>query len=196
MSYRSYLATMDKEVVAELKGKTLGQFVSDYMNGDADKYFPVDKLPTLKEVFELGKYVEKEFLDPMKGENPTPLFENADLNGKYEEEAIHIVGKEGLIALINAYRKRVIESYKNTLVPSAMYESESGKAETPEEKMKNFVENRIYYWDNEYVDYLNLDDSNPNSLSRFWDYEYMIFTLIHLLKTIEWEKKELVLYGW
>ena len=101
-----------------------------------------------------------------------------------------------MIALINAYRQRVIESYKNTLVPSAMYESLSGKAETPEEKMKYFVESRIYYWDNEYVDYLDLDESRPNTLSRFWDYEYLIFTLIHLLKTLDWETKELVLCSW
>jgi hypothetical protein len=187
---------MDKEAVAELKEKTLEQFIADYMGGNADTYFPIDRLPTLEVVFEMGANVEKCFLEPTRGESPMPLFEKADLNGKYEDEAIHVVGKEGLIALVNAYRKRVIESYKDKLVPSAMYESESGKAETPEEKMKYFVENRIYYWDNEYVDYLNLDDANPNSLSRFWDYEYIIFTLIHLLKTIDWETKDLVLYGW
>lgn len=196
MSYRSYLATMDKTVVADMKEKTWEQFVAECKGGDANAYFPVDKLPTMEVVFEMGNYVDKVFLDATKGENPTFLFGNAALNSKYEEEDICVVGKEGLIALIYAYRNRVIESYKNTLVPSAMHESVSGKAETPEEKMKYFVESRIYYWDNEYVDYLDLDEAKPNNLSRFWDYEYMIFTLIHLLKTIDWETKDLVLCGW
>lgn len=196
MSYRSYLTTMDKTVVADLKEKTWEQFVTDYMDGDEEKIFPIYRFPPLNVVFEMGARVDKEFLDATKGENPTLLFGNTDLNSEYEEEDVHVVGKEGLIALINAYRQRVIASYKNTLVPSAMHESVSGKAETPEEKMKYFIESRIYYWDNEYVDYLDLDEAKPNNLSRFWDYEYMIFTLIHLLKTIDWETKDLVLCGW
>ena len=196
MSYRSYLTTMDKSVVADLKEKTWEQFVTDYMDGDEEKNLPIYRFPPLNVVFEMGARVDKEFLDATKGENPTLLFGNTDLNSEYEEEDVHVVGKEGLIALINAYRQRVIASYKNTLVPSAMHESVSGKAETPEEKMKYFIESRIYYWDNEYVDYLDLDEAKPNNLSRFWDYEYMIFTLIHLLKTIDWETKDLVLCGW
>lgn len=194
MGYCNYIATMDKEVVAELREKTLEQFLMDYAQGR--EYLPVYRLPTLEVVFEMGKYVEKEFLDPMKGENPTQLFESVDMSNEYEDEAIYVVGKEGLIALINAYRKRVISCYKNLLTPSESVESEHDKEETLEMKMKIFAEKRIFYWDNEYVDYLDMDEARPHNLSRFWDYEYMIFNLIHLLKTVDWEAKDLVLYGW
>lgn len=37
---------------------------------------------------------------------------------------------------------------------------------------------------------------NNENVTHSWEYEYSIFNLIFLLKTIDWEKETILFYGW
>lgn len=196
MGYRMYLATMDKSIVEEMRKKDNKSFTEDYLNGNEDTYFPVYKFPTHQEVFELGKYIDEEIREGVTGKTPPPFFEDEEIQSVYmTEQELYFVGKQGLLALIEEYRKKVIVSYESLIGEPDLNDRVTLGENAKEKKVEQFLQGRLYCWNNPYLDYLNFNEDSPK-LHHFWDYEYLIFSLLHLLKTIDWDKKELILYAY
>lgn len=199
MGYRLYLATMDKVIVEQIRHLNLEEFLKTYgtefVKGEVSLPSPYD-LPTHNKVHEMGSYVDQEFTSAILGEDPQLFFTDEELNRSYEEYGLYLVDKSGLLALIDRYRERVAQSYKDMQVftPDDRYRYYDGADLAF--KQKRFFESRQDTWEGKFVDYLNTDESDPHSLSRFWDFEYLVFNLIHLLKTLDWENKQLVFYGY
>lgn len=199
MGYRQYLALLDNEAAETLSKMSETEFLSKHAEVDSEGYvkrLSPYEFPTHEKVFELGKYVSQEFIRGLTGSNPVPFFQDEALNQSYEEYGIFTVGKAGLLALIENYRETVAKSYEDMLTFS---EEDSFQYFTGADlafKQKRFFESRRDDWQGKFVDYLNTDESQPHTLSRFWDYEYLVFDLIHILKTVDWDNKQLILYGY
>lgn len=201
MGYRIVLATMEKEVIENMRPLSYADFIEVHLKGDEEKYYPVRDFPTYKNVFELGKYIESELITRIvqkdeKGKR-IPFFTDSELNKDYtnEDNELYLAGKEGLLALIEVYREKIIASYRSQLEFTFRDSLEYKKDADLEFKQHCFLLGRLDTWDSKYMDYLDLDVERSHSLSHFWDYEYMIFNLIHLLNTIDFNKYDIVLYG-
>lgn len=202
MSYRLHLATMEKEELKKMRKVSYLEFVDIYMGGNANKYYPVYDFPTSKEVFELGSNIDsgllKNLLKYDENGEPIPFFMDKELNDEYtnDDHDLYVIGKEGLLALIEDYREKIISSYQDKLEFTRFDKFEYKKDADLAFKQQCFLESRLDNWDSKFLNYLDLDVTRPNSLSHFWDYEYLIFTLIHLLNTIDFYKNDIVLYGY
>lgn len=201
MGYRIVLATIEKDVVDNMRTLSYRDFVDGPLNGDEEKYYPVRDFPTYKNVFELGKYIESEVITRIvqkdeKGRR-IPFFMDQEVNKDYtnEDNELYLTGKEGLLALIEVYREKIIASYRSQLEFTFRDSLEYKNGADLEFKQHCFLLGRLDTWDSKYMDYLDLDEERKHNLSHFWDYEYLIFNLIHLLNTIDFSKYELVLYG-
>lgn len=202
MSYRLHLATMEKVELEKIRKVSYPEFVDIYMGGNADKYYPVYDFPTSKEVFELGSNIDSGLLKKLvkydENGEPIPFFMDKELNDEYtnDDHDLFVIGKEGLVSLIEDYREKVIASYKDKLEFTMFDKFEYKKDADLAFKQQCFLESRLDNWDSKFLNYLDLDVNRPNSLSHFWDYEYLIFTLIHLLNIIDFDKHDIVLYGY
>ena len=121
MSYRLHLATMEKVELEKMRKVSYQEFVDIYMGGNADKYYPAYHFPTSKEVFELGSNIDSGLLKKLvkydeNGER-IHFFEDQELTNEYNNENhdLYVIGKEGLIALIEKYKKKIIASYQDKL---------------------------------------------------------------------------------
>lgn len=202
MSYRLHLATMEKVELEKMRKVSYQEFVDIYMGGNADKYYPAYHFPTSKEVFELGSNIDSGLLKKLvkydeNGER-IHFFEDQELTNEYNNENhdLYVIGKEGLIALIEDYREKIIASYQDKLEFTKFDKFEYKKDADLAFKQQCFLESRLDNWDSKFLNYLDLDVTRPNSLSHFWDYEYLIFTLLHLLKIIDFYKHDIVIYGY
>ena len=98
------------------------------------------------------------------------------------------MGKEGLLEAIKIYKAKVINYYKSLLVDDKDY-----KALTSSEKMKEHVDDILFWWEKMHV--LDLDESHE-TISGSWKFEHQIFELVRLYKSINWEEKCLLFYGY
>lgn len=112
------------------------------------------------------------------------------------------ITKEGFKRIILAYRQRIIEYHRQALENEENPNLKEGDwnrcRQTPGELMKD----ELREWEAEYRDErggmryfcINLSDEK-NLLSGSWKYKYAIFDMIFLLKTFDWEKYAMVVYG-
>lgn len=42
----------------------------------------------------------------------------------------------------------------------------------------------------------DIDETNKMKVTSSWEYEHSIFNLVHILKTIDWDKDTILFYGW
>lgn len=192
MGYRTYLGKMNKQVIEELRHMTKEEFVRRYE--ELDELPMLQDLPTLENMFELGSYVDEELKSAVIDKASKKFFKDAFLHAKYDEDTeIYVIGKSGLIQLIEEYRKKTIHSFENLLGEPNHYERVEHGENARERKMRLFLESRLRRWNNPHIDYLNVDE-NSSTLHELWDFEYEVFNLLHLLKMMDWEKDDLILY--
>lgn len=190
-----YLSTMDKHTAEEMREMKRGVFVEKYLDGDESKYFPVSRFPTHREVFELGKNIDEELVSGITGNIPEPFFKDEQLQSMYtsDTERVYLVGKKGVINLIEEYRKIVVSSYEYLLNEPDNYDRVRYGQNAKEKKIDEFLNDKLFLWDNEFVDYLDVNEKSLK-LHFYWEYEYLVFNLLHILEVIDWDKKELILY--
>ncbi|MEC3756085.1 hypothetical protein P9160_01415 [Bacillus halotolerans] len=73
---------------------------------------------------------------------------------------------------------------------SLLIDDKSGAAST---KQEQHIKSNLSEWARGWA--LNTDINDP-SLTSSWKYEYSIFELTRLLKTIDFEKETILFYGW
>ena len=149
MSYRLHLATMEKVELEKMRKLSYQEFVDIYMGGNADKYYPAYHFPTSKEVFELGSNIDSGLLKKLvkydeNGER-IHFFEDQELTNEYNNENhdLYVIGKEGLVALIEDYREKIIASYQHKLEFTLFDKFEYKKDADLAFKQQCFLESRL-----------------------------------------------------
>lgn len=196
MGYRHYLAKIKKEKALHLQDMSYETFMNTY--GDKDIYEELMvpgpyNLPYVERIHELGKYVDMDIINTLKGDNPESLFSDLELVKDYDEFDLYLVEKEGLIGLIDIYQEKVRKNYENMFKFTEEDQFRYGKDADLSSKHERFFEERIDMWSRKYV--MDNDESNPYNICHALDYEYQIFNLLHILKMINWEEEQLIIYG-
>lgn len=152
-----------------------------------DGYLSMHDILNKKEVFEFGKLYWDDTAKRIYSKG-VPLFDVEETQECFEDYRPYRMGKEGLLEAINIYKEKVINYYESLLVDEVDYE-----ALTSSLKMENHVHDRLFWWQRMRV--LDLDE-NRESISSSWVFEHQIFELVRLYKSIDWDKKCLLFYGW
>lgn len=191
MGYRNKIAILSKERHEIIKDMTHGQLVKWFQKNlseagaldEDDKYVPCYELA--EELFDMGKYCELDVLNQFK----RPIFSKVRTNNQFNDEGeFCIIGKEGLLEIIEDNRKKVVKYYELLVHPE---KADKYFSETSESHLKAKLEE----WGNNYCRPYCLDLERPAVVDS-WSYEYTTFELVRILKTIDYEKYEVCLTGW
>lgn len=196
MSYRHYIEILDKDKLRLLHVEDMKDAAKRHR--DREEWFDVEKYMEergveLKEVMELGKYTaEGYYLEGL--DNSKYYGEFADIISTLREElagdgtGFNLITKDNLIWVINAYKGRVVKLWEDTL----HIINTSDDIEQLKKDMTKYFHNKIHW-----KDFLvNTDLENKWDVQNTWTYEYELFNLVHILKTVDWEKQLLFIHGW
>jgi len=178
MGYSYYISIISKEVVKDLENltydKLIKRFESEY------DYFNIQDLPMIN-IYEFGD-LDAVDVDSicLKGR---PLFNNEELSADLEHYGPVLVGREGLLEGISIYKAKITSYLKKLLVDD---DDNSARA-----KQEKHIKHTLSEW--EMGSAINLN--SKESISYSTSYEYAIFELVRLLKTIDFEKDTILFYG-
>lgn len=124
---------------------------------------------------------------------------------------IAVVDKNLLRQLIDDIRNIIRISYREMFDPKYHryykdYKIHEHNPERAEEILKMiseiqagerelFIRNRANMWRAEFAAPYNLDDNN-DMLAQQWEFEYVIWDLVRLYKSLDWTKYNLLITGW
>nr|DAI49538.1 MAG TPA: hypothetical protein [Caudoviricetes sp.] len=202
MGYRHYFYLVDKSKCEAIRNMTMSKLCNyakseGVEGGDGWFSFNDNKFLDKKEIFEFGKLYWDDTADRIysKGE---PLFTDKEVQEDVSDYDPYVVGKPGVLEAIEIYKRKIIEAYKNLLVdggkqflPGGFYiERDDIKSI---DKIRDFIHERLKWW--ERLGAIDLDETHE-SISDSYQYEHQIFELVRLYKSIDWETKTVLFYGW
>lgn len=206
MGFRYYFVKIPIEEASKVKGMTLEQLcnyakatcpeIYDKLhNKDSVDEFMADlffnkKFLHREYLYELGNLYFDDLADEIISED-RKLFDDKDIQDQYCDFEYYIVGKEGLLKTIESYKKKVINYYEDLLKDDNS--DKVFRPRTSEQKIEEHFDNMIREFN--YIDFVNLNINDKNILTNSWLYEHAIFNLVHILKTVNWEKYTLLLVG-
>lgn len=183
MSYNFYLAKMSKNDYYEFqKCSSMNEFMEycDNRKIPYDVYDnSVDISPTefTDELFDFGSSLDIEDLY----KNPTSFYPKAIADFYTDFDAI-IITEEDLLKIINQYQQEALDFFNKKLKELKANDCH---------KVIELFESRIR--EIKYKVYINTDKNN-HLLTDSWAYEYAIFNLLHIYKTLN-KEDVLIFYG-
>ena len=194
----------DIETVKDMDYKQLLKYAED--NGveidewDDEKtfYFNDDKFLNKTEVHEFGKLYWDDTASRIYSKG-VPLFTNLEVQKDLDDYEPYVVGKEGLLEAISIYQEKVLNFYKDLLVDGEERRLPLGITITKDDvksidKVVSHIENKIRSIS--YVGLANINEDSKWLVTSSWEYEHSIFDLVHILKSMDWEKDTLLFYCW
>lgn len=185
MSYRNYLYEINNDKLSQLENLTVDEVKKKF--GDRDDFVWLPDLVS-NIVFEYGSVSD---FDEAISKIATPLFRVKETHNHFNdgEQDIRIVDKEALLITIEMMRKEVAEMYKKYALDPLM--------------AITFLSHRAIDWSatrdieedfyRGYVPYNLYKDATASDATH---YEYAIFELVRLFKTIDLSDKALVYMGY
>lgn len=141
-----------------------------------------------KEVFEFGKLYWDDTAERIYAKG-VPLFDVEETQKAFSDYCPYRMGKEALLEAIRIYKEKIISYYESLLVDG----TEFNPNYTSVDKLKFHAEDKLKRW--KLFGVLDLNEENER-ISESWEFEHQIFELVRLYKSIDWDKKCLLFYGW
>lgn len=195
---------MPKKKYEEIKGMTLEEYHQAYPKDvDKDEWddeitYYVSRYSALENSYELGKYTGFNG-EKMGGKRFFDLDETNDSVHNSDSEWL-LVEKDFLKLVIEDYRSKIKKYYEEMVsVGRFGFPDKNKKIEdlTKEEiaALYNHVADMGSDWINPWdTPPYNLD-SDDDKITNSWKYEYTIFELVRLYKSVDWENNILVFTG-
>ncbi len=187
MGYRNYLYKIKKKNVNNIRNLTLEEIKSKYRNKDEDCYVDIDDLlGDYETIFEFGKLYWDNTIARIEATG-NQLFTNDEVQEYFSDYAPYLVGKNALKVAIEIYTNKIKKMYENL-------KEQVDNAKTDKDKVDIYaahIYDYDYYWKKDMV--INLE---KESICQSWLYEHLIFELVHLYKTIDFEEYDLIFLGW
>lgn len=185
MGYRNKIAILSKDVHEQIRGLTYGELVKWHQASGKDPvlddYVPAYEIA--EELYCLGKYCQLEITNFKR-----PVFDKTRTHNKFNDGCeFYFIGKDGLLAIIESYRLKIVEYYEGLIDPS-----KQGPFKTTTE---SHLRSQLAEWNNEYCRPYDLREDSDEIVSS-WKYEYAIFELVRILKSIDFETHDVCITGW
>lgn len=192
MGFRNYISFMPKEEYEQIKDFTKEELFA-YKNAvsefeDEEPYISVDDFGV--ELHGFGKYCD------FTTEFHQPVFTNKETQDYFlVDNDFYRVNKEFLASIIEVYRLK-IKTYYKELVDGITNDNIDS---LPNEKVyEMFIHIRSMYHEwNPFIESVvpyNLHEGDEVTVS--WKYEYVIFELVRIYKTFDWENNVMIYYGY
>lgn len=205
MGYRHYLYALSKKQVAEIQACKTNEDWCDFAENygykvdrdccdDGSGWFSPYKIGT--ELYELGKL--SEIGCKLESERPS-LFTSEELQERYSDYGFALLTKDDFKAVIEAYRRKIIDWLKNLLDPEGdpIIPSKLSKEERRRILIDHQIQDKLDSWSGKYFEISPIDlDESRERITGDWSYEYAIFELVRVYKAFDWENDDLVLVGW
>lgn len=185
MGYRYYMYAISKEKLKEIENLSPEELLEHFREED---WICIHKIPD-REVYMLGE-IPADIVNRIYSVGK-PMFKNQDSQKYLEHYKPYVIGKEGLIETIQAYREKVIKYYQGLLVDDD--EETAIIPRTAIEKQTKHIQGVIREWERNIAVNLNPDNE---FITFSWTYEYSTFELARILKTFDFKKETIIFYGW
>lgn len=190
MGYRHYLGIVKKADLLKINE----EYIKNLEKQNDECLIICDLLESIgaKEVYELGKYSDEGYalvakqikLDESLLNVYQVISEYADNN----EYGFNILTQNELEDVIKSYHDRTIK-YLRDLLKEKDYENEFDER-TREQRLVEYVQSKITWREYSY------DLKGKYKVQGTWQYEYAIYDLVHIYKTVNWNDYVLLVWGW
>lgn len=189
MGYSHYFFKVSKSEVENIKDLTVAELreyaqkqgvelYNGCKDGESGFNFDNDLFMNKECVFDFGKLYYDDTAERIYDKG-VPLFSNRDTQDSLRDYFPFVVGKEGLLEAISIYQKKIRAYYEKLA-----NDSEEGIRKYIAEKLSRARLGIVNTSDDKWV------------VTSSWEYEHSIFNLMHLLKTMDWDKDTLLFYGY
>ena len=201
MGYRHYFYKVKKadiETVKDMDIKQLKNYVKERGGQVYEDWMSLDDVINQTEVHEFGKLYWDDTAERIYSKG-VPLFTKSEVQEIYCDYVPYVVGKEGLLEAISIYQEKVLYYYKDLLVGGQDRQMPFGITLRQEDvksidKVVSHIEDKIKSIC--FRGLADIDEKSKWTVTPSWEYEHSIFNLVHILKSIDWEKDTLLFYGW
>ena len=184
MGYINYIGIIPKEKYDKIKDFSKEELF-EYNGEEEDGYVSTRDL-SIEELYEFGKNCDFKLEDFAK-----PFFSNEELQESYNSDTeLLIVGKEFLKEVIEEYTGYVQENYKKLIDGINGNNPRLMTFEKAEELYKHVRGMSI-----EWLQLTPYNLESENVITTSWKYEYVIFELVRIYKTFDFDNDILVYYG-
>lgn len=216
MGYRNYFYLVPKNIVNDIQNldteKDLANYIinSNYFNEKEKKVaqkcidkndfedFYIGIYDFGEELHEFGKlYFDGDTYEAITYNGEDLFKKGSELAEVYEDFDAKIVGKEALKKVAECYKDKVIRFYQDSLLSPEELEQKYPdnpflNKRTVFDKLKDNAEEQLFLL----KDCLNLDENQKYNIVNDLLYEHLMFELVHQLKTIDFEKYDIIECGW
>lgn len=189
MSYRYYIGRMPKKVYSKLSKCQTKKEIAELM-GIEKEYDVEEDFLWAGDI--VGKYVIDEISDETflikKPKAFNRFFKNKVINDSYNDDTdLFRISQVDLLELIHIYEEKTLSFYKRKFD-----EVQTHKDTEPEKALEialNEIRFKISGWNNHGA--IDTDLNKKNRIVRSWNYEYAIFDLLMLYKTVNFSSEVL-----
>ena len=201
MGYRHYFYLIEKKEVENVCDMTYNKLI-DYVEKQGweieDGWFSLMDAFNQKEIFEFGKLYWDDTADLIY-KTGVPLFKNEETQKEFSDYIPYVVGKPGLEKAIEIYKNKILNYFKSLVSPECISENilefniEPKDLDTAEVCL--YLKDKILKWSNVFGCLpINMNE-DKEEISNSWLFEYQIFELVRLYKSIDWDKYTILFYG-
>lgn len=202
MGYRHYFYLIEKQEVQNIKRMTyeqLLQYVELHGWESDDDWFSLMDVFNQKKIFEFGKLYWDNTADRIYSTG-VPLFDRLEVQNSFSDYRPYIVGKSGLEMAIQIYKEKILNYFKSLVKEDTIPENILALSVKPNDLKLDVVcdavQEKILRWSNVFGTCpVNMDEESE-TISNSWLFEYQIFELVRLYKSLDWDKYTVLFYGW
>lgn len=213
MGYRNYFAIIEKEeadkvlnasheeqmqiCVDEIRkdwesdSEYAEEEVKEFLENDTVDYYKIKHYLNPTEIHECGKYFDYD---------TSKLIKEDCKDYSDDDTEFCIIQPKALLICAEHYKQNAAKWWRNIITSIDMTDEEI------KEDWKNYPEGRpnikerlewhVRDLENKRIDVLDTDIKDKYHITSSWVYEYTMFELIHLYKTIDWDKYYLLWLGY
>ena len=200
MGFRNYMTIVPRNRIERLRNvkdfngaiKFAVKYGQLNQSDTDDNYISVYDFFKEEPIYEFGKYIE--WGEDIFNEFGQSIFKNDEINERYESDYDFFeITKEGLEKIIDGYRKSTFDYYEN--IRSIHTKKKNGEGISNQDKvlLDNHFNNKTNIWKENGMNPYNLFDEK---ISGSWEYEYAIFELVRIYKSIDREKEAIIITGY
>lgn len=203
MGYRHYFYKVKKEDVDKVKNLSLKEVCENFSKKDEYcEWVSIYDVIEQECIFEFGKLYWDDTVERINATG-TRLFNDNEVIDYFADNDFFVVGKAGIEKAIEIYIEKI-----NTWLQSLLNEERQAiyknnrklalKDLKPEDvnmaEVISSIRSKVFEWNNDWRSVVNLD-LNSSDITDSYFYEYQIFNLVHIYKTMDWEKDTILFYG-
>ena len=181
MGYRHYLYKVKKEELNKIRNMTNSDLYICTKSEEDDGYWSPLDLFRNNNIYALGE-IDNKLWKVLENNRIDQIFNNEEVKERMDEYDNGILNAEGFLKIMELYKEKTLDYFKGLLVDG--YKESWREYKSSCEKLKIHMGEKIGAIEHCHEYNFNLE---VERITDSWTFEYSLFELIRLYKTIDWE---------